>query len=197
MLAQTHQISCRSCGAGVELSSRQCDYCGNPVAITTLKSCAALSKPLLLKYARSYETHSNGVEDNDCALGLIFLNLGQYEKAKSFFDVSLSNRPDDSEVYFYRAIATMAGRKPFLCVRSEINEMLQDLSSAVEIDDRSIYRYLLSVVKYDYFHRKSFRIDPSFADELDKAKNLGLANGDVEVLKRFLNFDLPDVFLIS
>ena len=195
MTTQISQVSCRNCGANVELSSRACEYCGNPVSITTLRSAALLSKPLLLKYAKSYETTAISGEDKDCALGIIFLNLRQYQKARASFDISVSNTPDSSELYFYRAISTLAGRKPFLCVRSEINDIIQDLSSAIDIEDRPIYRYFLAIIKYDYFHRKSFRINPSFADELCYAKDLGLANGDVEILLKLLELELPDVFL--
>ena len=48
------QVSCRACGAGVSPASSICDYCGNPVRITTLKSTVDLSKPLLMKYVKLF-----------------------------------------------------------------------------------------------------------------------------------------------
>lgn len=185
------QISCRACGAGVSPASSTCDYCGNPVRITTLKSTVDLSKPLLMKYVKSYENDAED-ENSNVSLGLIFLQLGQFDKAKQRFDDAIDDDPVNSEAYFYKAVATLAGKKPFLCSRNLINEVLSQLGAARELDSQPLYSYLTAIVKYDYFARKKFKISPDYRDELNDAHNSGVALGDIDSLLTVVRVDVPD-----
>lgn len=184
------QISCRGCGAGVSPASSICEYCGNPVRITTLKSTVDLSKPVLLKYAKSYE--NNADEENAfLSLGLIFLQLGQYEKAKKCFDDAIDDDPVNSEAYFYKSIATLGGKKPFLCNRSIIDEVLSLISAAKELNSEPLFLYLSAIIKFDYFARKNFKILPDFREDFSEAISSGLGLGDADALLTVIRVDLP------
>ncbi len=189
------QVSCRACGAGVSPISSICDYCGNPVRITTLKSTVDLSKPLLMKYVKSYENDAED-ENSNVSLGLIFLQLGQFDKANQRFDDAINDDPVNSEAYFYKAVATLAGKKPFICSRNVINKVLSQLGAARELDSQPLFSYLSSIVKYDYFARKKFKISPDYKDDLNDARNSGVALGDIDALLSVVRVDLPDALKI-
>jgi tetratricopeptide (TPR) repeat protein len=185
------QISCRACGAGVSPTSSICDYCGNPVRITTLKSTVDLSKPLLMKYAKSYENDAED-ENPNISLGLIFLQLGQFDKAYKRFDDAINDDPVNAEAYFYKAVAALAGKKPFVCSRKVINEVISQLDAASEVDSQPLYTYFSAIVKYDYFVRKKIKILPDYKDDLNEARNSGVALGDIDALLTVIRVDLPD-----
>ena len=191
METKSSQISCRACGAGVSATSSTCEYCANPVRITTLKSTVDLSKPLLLKYAKSYENDSEDDKTN-ISLGLIFLQLGQFNKAKERFDEAINDDPVNAEAYFYKAVADLEGKKPFVCSRKIINEVISQLDAARELDSQPLYTYFSAIVKYDYFVRKKIKITPDYKDDLNDARESGVALGDIDALLTVIRVDLPD-----
>lgn len=188
------QISCMCCGAGVATSNSLCEYCGNPIRITTLKSTVELSKPLLMKYAKSYESDQVD-EKSKFSLGLIFLRLGQYEKAVNSFDEAIYDDPVNSEAYFYKAVASLSGKKPFLCSRSVIDDILSQIDSAREIESQPIFSYFSAIIKYDYFARKGFKTNPDYESELSDAFETGVALGDIDTLLTVIRVELPDEFI--
>lgn len=190
--AHNTQVNCKCCGAVVAVSLKQCEYCGNPVLITTLKSTAGLSKPILMKYAKAYDGDEDAM--GELAKGLIFLRLGQFEKAAAHFDETLMQDPTNAEAYFYSAVAGLGGKKPFLCPRPIINKALEDIGAARELGDNPVYQFLAAVIKYDYFDRKGYRISPNYQDELSELSQSQLGSGDVEALLTILNVKLPSSF---
>jgi tetratricopeptide (TPR) repeat protein len=195
MGSNSSQVSCRACGAGVSPASSICDYCGNPVRITTLKSTVDLSKPLLMKYVKSYENDAE-IENSNVSLGLIFLQLGQFDKANQRFDAAINDDPVNAEAYFYKAVADLEGKKPFVCSRKVINEVISQLDAARELDSQPLYTYFSAIVKYDYFVRKKIKITPDYKDDLNDARESGVALGDIDALLTVIRVDLPDVLKI-
>ena len=191
MDTQSLQAACRCCGASVEATASRCDYCGNPIRIITLRSAAELSKPVLMKYLRNYEEVGINDTSSPLALGIIYLQLGQFSHAKDCFNKAIEANPILAEVYFYRAIAALQKKKPFLCSRSVIDEVLLDLDTAYEIEQQSVYKYFSALVRYDHFHRKNFRVEPSFAKEFEIAKATGVGSGDIELLGKVISLDIP------
>lgn len=190
MNTQTLQANCRCCGAVVQATEIQCTYCENPIRITTLRSAAELSKPLLMKYLQNYESAGPEGNSSHIALGLIYLQIGQFSHAKDRFNKVIESDPINSEAYFYRAIAVLQNKKPFLCSRSLIDEALCDLDAAYEIEQQAVYKYVSALIRYDYFHRKKFRIQPDFTDEFEIAKSMGIGSGDMDLLRSILNINL-------
>jgi tetratricopeptide (TPR) repeat protein len=148
-----------------------------------------------MKYVKSYENDAED-ENSNVSLGLIFLQLGQFDKANQRFDDAINDDPVNSEAYFYKAVATLAGKKPFICSRNVINKVLSQLGAARELDSQPLFSYLSSIVKYDYFARKKFKISPDYKDDLNDARNSGVALGDIDALLSVVRVDLPDALKI-
>lgn len=125
----TIQSSCRSCGPGVQTNSEQCEYCGNPVRVLTLKIAAKLSRPVLLNYVNNYESAIDNDKSAPLALGILSLQLRQLLTAKERFDASINANPTNAEAYFYRAIACLDYKKPFMCQRPVIDDVLRAVIS--------------------------------------------------------------------
>jgi tetratricopeptide (TPR) repeat protein len=196
MNSQAMQANCRCCGAIVQATENQCSYCGNPIRITTLRSAAELSKPVLMKYLRNYEAAGPESNSSHIALGLIYLQIGQFAHAKDRFNKVIELDPINAEAYFYRAIAVLQNKKPFLCPRSLIDEALCDLDAAYEIEQQAVYKYVSALIRYDYFYRKKFRIVPDFADEFEIAKSTGIGSGDMDLLRSVINVNvIPELQL--
>ncbi len=190
------QATCRCCGAVVHATGTQCEYCGNPIRITTLRSASQLSKPVLMKYLRNYEATRSENNSSHISLGIIYLQLGQFAHAKDRFDKAIELDPMHAEAYFYRAIARLENKKPFLCARPLIDEVLRDLDAAYEIEQQALYKYISALIRYDYFQRKNFRIEPNFAEEFEIAKSMGIGSGDMDLVQAVLNINvIPELQL--
>jgi len=144
-----------------------------------------------MKYLRNYEAAESGDNSSQIALGIIYLQLGQFTHAKNRFDEAIELDPVNAEAYFYRAISALQKKKPFLCARALIDETLRDLDTAYEIEQQAIYKYFSALIRYDYFHRKKFRIEPDFAEEFETAKSMGIGSGDMDLLRTVINLDVP------
>jgi len=188
---QTLQAACRCCGATVPATASQCEYCGNPIRITTLRSASDLSKPVLMKYLRNYEADGPQENSSSLARGIIYLRLGQFAHAKDRFDEAIEADPVQAEAYFNRAIAILQKKKPFLCPRPVIEEALRDLDTAYNIEQQAIYKYFSALIRYDYFYRKKFRINPEFSDEFEIVKKVGIGSGDMESLRSVIGVEIP------
>lgn len=191
MDTQTLQAVCRCCGATVQATESKCEYCGNPIRITTLRSASELSKPVLMKYLRNYEAAGSQDKSSPIALGIIYLQIGQFAHAKDRFDEAIEADPIHAEAYFYRAIAVLQKRKPFVCPRPVIDDALRDLNAAYEIEQQAVYKYFSALIRYDYFHRKKFRIEPDFAGDFELAKSMGIGSGDMDLLRKVISVDVP------
>lgn len=191
MVTQTLQASCRCCGSTVQATATRCEYCGNPIRITTLRSASELSKPVLMKYLHNYEAARSHDESSPIALGIIALQLGQFNLAKNRFDEVIKADPSHAEAYFYRAIAVLQNKKPFMCPRPVIDEALRDLDSAYLIEQQAIYKYFSALIRFDYFHRKKFRVEPHFMEEFKCAQSTGIGSGDLDLLLTVINIEVP------
>lgn len=191
METQTLQAACRCCGSTVQATASQCGYCGNPIRITTLRSASELSKPVLMKYLHNYEAVKSQDESSPIALGIIALQLGQFSLAKDRFDEVINADPSQAEAYFYRAIAVLQKKKPFMCLRPVIDGALRDLDSAYLLEQQAIYKYFSALIRFDYFHRKKFRVEPDFMEEFEFVKSTGIGSGDIELLLTVINLEVP------
>ena len=191
METHTLQATCRCCGSTVQATESQCEYCGNPIRITTLRSASDLSKPILMKYLHNYEAAGSHDESSPIALGIIALQLGLFILAKDRFNEVIKADSTHAEAYFYRAIAVLQKKKPFMCPRPVIDEALRDLESAYLIEQQAIYKYFSALIRFDYFHRKKFRVEPDFMEEFEFTKSTGVGSGDLQLLLAVINLEVP------
>lgn len=188
------QINCRCCGASVDTASNKCDYCQSPIRISSLGSTSNLSTSTLMKYAKSYENADQDGEDSNFARGIIFLKLGQLEKASENFSLSIDNNPLNADAFYYLGLTRLGGKKPFLCQRPVINKVIADLEAAIDIENKGIFHYCVAIIKFDYFKRKGFHIASDYIKSLTEAKVSGLVIEETSELREYLGVKLPEEF---
>ena len=194
-MQQIVELNCPGCGARVTTGQNTCEYCHNPVIISTFNSVSSMSTLELNKYATTYKKALEENPDNimlNKSIDMCYLKLNLYEKALQSFEKAIEDNFDDSEVYFYAAVCLLNGKKPFSHVRSTIDKIIDYLNAALMIEEKGIYYYFLAFLKYDYFHRKHFITSPSFEETLELANNAGVSEYDREELFKVLNVERPE-----
>jgi len=192
-MPDTQSYTCRCCGATVAIDSTQCEYCSNPVRITTFRSIWRLTDATAHKYLSSYREASASGANSDAAASLAYcyLKLRLYDKARHQFEAAMAIDLNNSEVLFYAAICCLKGRKAFLSPRADIDKAIEYVEAARAIEPRPIYDYLLAYIKQDFFGRKGYRISPDFRAELASSQAKGLGQGDVAHLFEVLAVPCP------
>lgn len=189
------EIKCLGCGARLQISQKECEYCHAPVIISTMNDIFNMSIQNISKYQRFYESNLKENPDNaelNNSLALCYLKLGFYDKALEKFDKAIEQDLNNSESYLYAAACILAGRKPFLTPRSEIDRIEKYINAALMIEEKGLYRYFQAYIKYDYFKRKFFKTSPTWEECLAHAQYDGLSLADVNQLFSILKQEIPD-----
>lgn len=190
MAYQAIDMRCPGCGAPVSIGETTCNYCYRPIMISSFNSVYGMSLSDVQQYETSYKNalHQNpGNAALNISIAMCYLRRKLYDKALIAFEKAIEDNFDNSEVYFYAAVALLKGNKPFLHTRDEIQKILDYLNAAISIEDRGIYYYLMAFVKKDYFERKYLISLPKSHDLLKTAKQKGYSRVDVEQLDDILN----------
>ena len=127
MAAQIIEIKCPGCGAQVTTGQSICDWCSNPIVISSFSSVSSMNPLQLNKYASSYKKELQENPDNrelNTSIGLCYLKLKMYDDAYRAFCKAVEDNFDNSETYFYAAASALKGRKAFLLSRPEIDRIL-------------------------------------------------------------------------
>lgn len=190
-------MNCPNCGARVTTEQRECEYCRQPVVVSSFNSVFSMPITLVNKYAGGYrkalvENPSN-VELNN-SIAMCYLKLKLYDKALRAFELAMEDNFDNSETFFYAAVCLLKGKKPFLAMRPEIDRIEECINAALMIEPRGIYYYFLAYIKYDYFSRKFFKTSPTYQEALAMAREIGYSSFDVEQLFEVLGVDRPAGF---
>lgn len=191
-MADAQNYTCYCCGAAVAIDSTNCSYCENPVRITTFQSVWNLPNPTVNKYLSSYQKASADEPNNSVPIAFCYLKLKLYDKALQYFENAMTENFDNSEIFFYAAICCLKGKKAFLAPRTDIDRSIEYIEAAKMIESRAIYDYLLAYIKYDYFKRKGYSINPNYEMDLNTAQTKGLALGDIEYLHEILTTPRPE-----
>lgn len=195
MAQQIVEINCPGCGARVSTGQAECEWCHQPIIISTFNSVYSMPLPEVNKYANAYrkaiaENPENTVLNNSIAM--CYLKLKLYDKALPAFEKAMEDNFDNSETFFYAAICLLQGKKAFLHQRPTIDKIIEYINAALMIEPKGIYYYFLAYVKYDYFARKFFQTSPSYEEMLIKAQDAGLSTYDVEQLYCILGVQRPE-----
>ena len=199
MATQILDIKCPGCGAECGTNQKICDFCGNPVTISTFNSVYAMPMPLVGKYANAYRQELTANPDNkelNNSLAMCYLKLKQYDKALAAFEKAMEDNFDNSETFFYAAVCRLGGKKAFLAPRVAIDKIETDINSALMIEpSKGIYHYFLAYIKHDFFERKFFNTSPTWQEALAAANAAGEAPSpfDIEQLWGILGVPRPDV----
>ncbi len=196
MEVSAKSIKCPNCGANLSMTDKQCMYCKSPVVISTFSSVDKMPLPLLNKYVSSYRERIS-TDGNDSAaqfsIGLCFLKLKLYPQAKQAIDKAMQLIFDSADLYFYAAVIELAGKKPYLNKRPQIDAALSYLDAAFSLDMRPVFKFFEAYIRYDYFYRNYLNASPNFGECLEMANALGgVSEADKQELFRLLNVPAPD-----
>ncbi len=133
---------------------------------------------------------SDSAELNN-SIAMCYLKLRLYDKAQEAFTKTIEDNFDNSETYLYAAISLLRGRKAFLAKRTDIDKIEEYIQAALMIEPKGIYYYFWAYIKYDYYYRKSYRTSPNYKEVLEKAKQAGLSDFDIEQLYTILGVERP------
>jgi tetratricopeptide (TPR) repeat protein len=196
MAIQVLDITCPGCGAPVRTDQQTCEWCQNPIVITSFTSVSSMSPLQLNKYASSYRKELAEHPDNrelNTSIGMCYLKLRMLDEAYASFSKAIVDNFDNSETYFYAALCLLKGRKAFLCSRPEIDKILELMNAATMIEPRGIYYYFMAYIKFDYFKRKFLNTTPNYKDYLAKASAMGCSPTDIGMLFDILGVEKPNM----
>lgn len=191
------QINCPACGAPVEISAKECEFCHGPVIISTFHSVYGMSIPNINRYANAYKKELASSPDNPMlnnSIAMCYLKLKLYTKAVQSFEDAIADNIDNSESYFYAAVALLNGKKAFLANRNTIDKMEEYINAALAIEPRGLYYLFFAYIRYDYYFRKHFKVEPNYAELLRKANSVGYSRVDSDLLFDILAVDKPQDF---
>lgn len=197
MSYQVVEINCPGCGARVTTGQSECEWCHQPIVISTFNSVYSMPMPQVNKYAGAYRKALAENPDNtelNNSIAMCYLKLKLYDKALPAFELAMEDNFDNSETFFYAAVCLLKGKKPFLAMRPEIDKIEEYINAALMIEPRGIYYYFLAYIKYDYFNRKFFKTSPTYQEALVMAEQAGYSPFDAEQLFAILGVERPDGF---
>ena len=195
MAHQIVELECPGCGVPITTSTRQCPQCFREIVISTFNSVNSMSPLDINKQANAYrKAMVNHPDDKTLNMSIAFcyLKLQLYDKALPCFEKAIEDNFDNSEVYFYAAIALLKGKKAYLTPRPIIDQIEEYLQAAIMIEPKGIYYYFWSYIRYDHHYRKSYMMSPNYRDLLGQAQQAGLSQTDVEELYSILEVQRPD-----
>ena len=198
-MTQILELECPGCGRPLSTDMKECPACHRPVVISSLNNVDALSMLEINKYASAYQKALATDPANNKvngALAMCFLKLKMYDKALAAFDKAIVDNFDNSETYFWAAVAVLKGRKAFLCQRTEINKAEEYLNAAIMIEPRGIYYYYWAYLRYDYFSRKFLRVQPDYKTLTAEARQHQVTPTEIEQLFSVLGLKIPDPLII-
>ncbi len=195
MAHQIVELECPGCGVPITTSTRQCPQCFREIVISTFNSVNSMSPLDINKQANAYrKAMVNHPDDKTLNMSIAFcyLKLKLYDKALPCFEKAIEDNFDNSEVYFYAAIALLKGKKAYLTPRPVIDQIEEYLQAAIMIEPKGIYYYFWSYIRYDHHYRKSYMMSPNYRNLLGQAQQAGLSQTDVEELYSILEVQRPD-----
>lgn len=196
MAHQIVELECPGCGKAITTDTRQCPQCFREIVISTFNSVNSMSPLEINKQANAYRKAMVNNPDNqtlNMSIAFCYLKLKLYDKAIPCFEKAIEDNFDNSETYFYAAIALLRGKKAFLAQRSVIDKVEEYIQAALMIEPKAIYQYFWAYIRYDHHFRKSYRMSPDYRELLNQAYQTGLSQTDVAELYSILDVQRPEI----
>ena len=188
-------LNCPNCGASVDTLQKKCRYCKSPIVISSFNSVYSMPIPLVNKYANTYKNALTVSPDNSeiqSSIAMCFLKLKLYDKAIENFDKAIIDNIDNSELFFYLAVALLRGQKAFMTPIDDIKRALELVNAAIMIEPRGVYYYFSAYIKYDYYERKFLNISPNYLDDFQTARDSNVSFADAQTLFELLGKPVPE-----
>ena len=196
MAHQIVELECPGCGKAITTSTQQCPQCFREIVISTFNSVSGMSPLEINKQANAYRKAMVNNPDNqtlNMSIAFCYLKLKLYDKAIPCFEKAIEDNFDNSETYFYAAIALLKGKKAFLTPRPIIDKIEEYIQAAIMIEPKGIYHYFWAYIRYYHHFRKSYRMSPNYQELFAQAKQIGLSQADVLELYKILEVERPSV----
>ncbi|MBE5951838.1 MAG: hypothetical protein E7260_09650 [Lachnospiraceae bacterium] len=196
MAHQVVELECPGCGVPITTSTKQCPQCFREIVISTFNSITGMSALEINKQANAYRKAMVAHPDDqtlNMSIAFCYLKLKLYDKAIPCFEKAIEDNFDNSETYFYAAIALLKGKKAFVTPRAVIDKIEEYIQAAIMIEPKGIYYYFWAYIRYDHHFRKSYMMSPDYRELLNQAEEIGLSQNDVMELFEIMEVERPDV----
>ena len=194
------ELKCPGCGARVQMNQKECEWCHSPIIVSSMSDIFGMSAANVSKYSKSYEGDLAENPDNaelNNSLGFCYLKMGFYDKALEKFDKAIEHDLNNPETYIYAAVCILAGKKPFVTPRKDIDRIETYVNAALSIEEKGLFRFFQAYIKHDFFKRKFLNTSPKWDECLAQANADGVSPADVEQLFTILKQEVPSVLKIS
>lgn len=180
---------CPQCGAVVELKTSKCSYCNSEFFIKKVTD--------LGNRVNRYKTFYSEILKNDNAngeamygLGLCFISLDLFDRAKVQFDSVIQKNPENADALFYYCVALVAGRRIKTVSIKEVKEIEKNLNACLIIQpDNLLFKRALAHIKYDYYILNGLKqTHPGFEELIIKSSDIKPEEN--QILDRYFISDL-------
>ena len=197
-------IKCYNCGnetifqEGEE--TKKCRSCKKTIVMKKMVEVNELTpiqkeiQKMNLQMALNKVDNKNDKNEIIMSLGLIALSSGSYNVAQTFFKQLIDQNVTSGDVYFYYCLALLNGKRPFLHLRSTVDQIIQYLDFALALESKGEYYYLQALMIYDYYKLKSLRHERNYAQLLQMATYLGISQGEINEIYKVVKMNKPAGF---
>lgn len=202
MAVKIVDCKCSGCGSAIVPSQTRCEYCDNPVVVTSFNSVYAQDLPSLNRLSRALDKDLRDGNTPELSgnikftLGGCYLKLKLYDKALQRFEEAIEEDFDNPEAPFYAAVSLLRGKKAFLASMIDIKKALEYVNAALMVEDRGVFHYFLAYIKHDFYARKYLNITPNWQEELLIARATNLSPTDCDMLFDILGVVCPAELMI-
>ena len=179
---QVIDLKCPGCGSPSSTDQTTCDHCGRQLVITSFSTLHTITPGEVQQYLTAYSgaLEQNGKDPElNSAIAMCFLKLGLYDQAQSHFDVALSGNLNNSETFFYMAVALLEGKKPFTRPIETIRKCEGYCTAAARLEPRGIYYLALAWITADFYERKFLKPSIPSSELLAQAGSAQLTPTDI------------------
>jgi hypothetical protein len=133
-----------------------CTWCGNRNVVKSQRNPLKITSKIAGEYISFYAKKAKrNPRDTDAiyAMGLLYLNLKNYDLARRTLCDAIDRSPLDAEVYYYYALALLAGESVGAMSTQEVELVEQYLGTALQMEVKCKYLVLLAAVREEYYGR--------------------------------------------
>jgi tetratricopeptide (TPR) repeat protein len=195
---QVIDLKCPGCGSPSSTAQRTCDHCGRQLVITSFSTLHTITPGEVQEYLSTYSGALEGNEKDPAinnAVGMCSLKLGLYQRARTHFEIAADQDINNSETYFYLAVALLEGKKPYTQPLDTIRKCTDYCTAATSLEPRGVYYLMLAWVTADFYERKYLKPLVPSATYLDQARAAMLTPTDIDTLQDVTRQPLSSIAL--
>lgn len=117
---------------------------------------------------------------------MCYLKLELYGEAEQHFQRAIDVEPDNSELYFYAALAVLGGKRPFNAGLQTVKRAVGLVNAASRLENRSSYSLFMAYLCNDYFVRRFLSPPTPEYDLVAAARAAGMSASDRQLLSEML-----------